>query len=482
MAGGVSFHHRQRQSSRLVLVKIFIFYSLILHGRTMVDSGSLILEKQLDELAVRHGMVNANRPRDLLQPRHVKDFTGTTLFDEFARTVCLANAVPRKELFEAWATASYVQEHFPNSRRIADLASSHGLLSWALLVMASSPSSAGDSEQHPLQESSHLIRRTAVCIDATMPGSAEKVQSAMTTQWPHLATCWDYVEGKLEGTIPSPSTLLVGVHCCGTLSDKVIDLAIQGQCSLALVPCCHSKQSLLDEQLPNLETTLRANNWTLADLIDNQRKVRLYNAGFNVQEKRIPAAFTPKNRIILAAPPEFNTVVNRQCTESEAPMTTVGTPEKGTAASAFSIPVADSPTAMSVIKSLAGREAANQRKIPPPPSLCLSLFLPRTRFMSLRQLSNLANRDLDPELMVQARVEAVDEKPVLHKSGKNVRTFRIFYEPYSGMSVNTESCNNDNDGGDGGGKTIVSKDMAKQLFSELCRRIPREFPGSSVRN
>jgi predicted RNA-binding Zn ribbon-like protein len=276
--------------------------------------------------------------------------------------------------------------------------------------------------------------------------------------------------------------LLVGVHCCGTLSDKVIDLAIQGQCSLALVPCCHSKQSLLEEQLPNLETTLRANNWTLADLIDNQRKVRLYNAGFNVQEKRIPAAFTPKNRIILAAPPEFNTVVNRQCTESEAPMTTVGTPEKGTAASAFSIPVADSPTAMSVIKSLAGREAANQRKIPPPPSLCLSLFLPRTRFMSLRQLSNLANRDLDPELMVQARVEAVDEQPVLHKSGKNVRTFRIFYEPYSGMSVNTESCNNDNDGGDGGGKTIVSKDMAKQLFSELCRRIPREFPGSSVRN
>jgi hypothetical protein len=448
----------------------------------MVDSGCIILEKQLEELAVRHGMVNANRPRDLLQPRHVKDFTGTTLFDEFARTVCLASAVPRKELFEAWAMASYVQEHFPTSRRIADLASSHGLLSWALLVMASSPSSAGESEQHPLQEASHLTRRTAVCIDTTMPRSAEKVQAAMTTQWPHLATRWDYVEGKLEGTIPSPSTLLVGVHCCGTLSDKVIDLAIQGQCSLALVPCCHSKQSLLERPLTNVETTLRANNWTLADLIDNQRKERLCNAGFNVQEQRIPAAFTPKNRIILATPLECNSVMNPPCAGSEAATTKVETPEKDAAAAVFSIPVADNPTSITVIKSLAGREAANQRKIPPPPSLCLSLFLPRTRFLSLRQLSNMANRDLDPELMIQVRVEAVDEQPVLHKSGKNVRTFRIFYEPSIRTSDNNGNGSNDNCGGDGGGKTIVSKNMAKQLFSELCHRIPREFPGSSVRN
>jgi hypothetical protein len=96
--------------------------------------------------------------------------------------------------------------------------------------------------------------------------------------------------------------------------------------------------------------------------------------------------------------------------------TKVGTAKEDAAESVFSIPLAENPTAIGVIKSLAIREAANQEKILPPPNACLSCLCVSTS-LSLRQLSNLANRDLVPKLIVQARV---DEPPVLHKSGKIV--------------------------------------------------------------
>ncbi|KAL3933234.1 MAG: hypothetical protein SGARI_003751, partial [Bacillariaceae sp.] len=273
------------------------------------------IQQHLETLAAKHKL--RGKCRNFLQARHLKDeFVVATaegssnaadddddalgpLFTDFARTVCKADAIPRKELFEAWAMALYVHNHFPEERRIADLACGHGLLSWALMYL-------DDHYEQQEQSNENIEPRSAVCIEKRMPFSVEKLQGAMTQRWPNFDGRWDYVEGHLERIVASPSTLLVGVHCCAALSDRVLDLSIAANAPLALVPCCHTHKCLTKEQRKNKKAILQEHNCTLSEFIDNNRIQRLKDAGFNVQEKLIPSVITPKNRIILATPPVPN--------------------------------------------------------------------------------------------------------------------------------------------------------------------------------
>jgi hypothetical protein len=47
------------------------------------------------------------------------------------------------------------------------------------------------------------------------------------------------VTDTLANVRPTPDTLLVSVHACGSLTDYVLDLAIEGRSPVAVVPCCH---------------------------------------------------------------------------------------------------------------------------------------------------------------------------------------------------------------------------------------------------
>ena len=354
------------------------------------------LEGQLRQLTLQE----RTSSRELLQPRHQRDFVSDSLFDDFARTVCLANAVPRKELYEAWATALYVHDRFPESGRVADLACGHGLLSWALLLLD--------------------MERTAVCIDKRMPGSAEKVARAMTSRWPQLSSRWDYVEGKLDAIEPCSSTLMCGIHACGILSDKVLSLAIQGNTPLVLIPCCHTRRALEMAERQEFDRL----HIDLSDFVDTRRIERLQQAGFSVERQEIPQAFTPMNTVILAAPPK--TPCKRI---SSRPMSTPPL---------FSIPVGDNSESIAKVKSLAGRVAAEERKKPPPPSLSVALFLPGSE------------TSLTPEMLAsllegeEFSVEYADQSAYLHpKCGRYARTFRIVYAGISkeqAKDVHTNLC------------------------------------------
>ena len=48
-----------------------------------------------------------------------------------------------------------------------------------------------------------------------------------------------FVTDTLANVRPTPDTLLVSVHACGSLTDYVLDLAIEGRSPVAVVPCCH---------------------------------------------------------------------------------------------------------------------------------------------------------------------------------------------------------------------------------------------------
>jgi hypothetical protein len=425
---------------------------------------ALSIQAQLESLAQKHGMPHVNRARNILHPRHIRDEFHidatidngknheTNLFHEFSKAVCMAGAIPRKELFEAWAVAMYVHYHFQphQSRRVADLACGHGLLSWALLLMDRSGT------------------RTAICIDRTMPKSSEKLANSMLQHFPQLSGRWDFVEGDIHAIDPSSSTLLVGVHCCGTLSDAVIDLAVFAKAPLALVPCCHTRKCLTVDEKISLRSLLNANNTTLSDFIDSNRIQRLSKLGFEVCQKAIPAAFTPKNRIILAIPPRE---VKRgltsfvECTDTE---TTSSPPIPK-----FFIPLADTVDAKSVVRELSGRNAADRRRRLPPPNLCLSLFLPSEDSFFREQLNSLSDsvsrnsREVDGHgkiSQITTHVEHVGEA-FSYPNGLYARTFRIHYQVQDQTGLLPQ----------------VTKIKAKELHEELCRRIPLVFEGVDLR-
>lgn len=424
---------------------------------------ALTIQEHLESLARKHGMPDLNRSRNILYPRHIRDEFHTdaniddgenhtlSMFNEFSKAVCMAGAVPRKELFEAWAMAMYVHYHFQphQSRRVADLACGIGLVSWALLLMDLSGT------------------RTAICIDRKMPKSSEKVANAMLQYFPKLSGRWDFVEGDLRAIYPASSTLLVGVHCCGTLSD-VIDLAVSARAPLALVPCCHTRKCLTADEKKSFRLLLNASSTTLSDFIDNNRIQRLSKSGFEVCQKTIPAAFTPKNRIILATPPVEVIRESKSNAEYVDPQKTLSSPSYK-----FSIPVADTVDAKSIVKALSGRNAADRRRRLPPPNLCVSLFLPSDDFFSREQLNVLSDsvcRDHGESggygkgSQITTHVEYVGEA-FSHPNGSDARTFRVYYQ------IKDET----------GTVPQVTKAEAKKLHTELCRRIPLVFEGVYLR-
>ena len=437
------------------------------------------ISEQLEELAMIHDF-SPKRARNTLQTRHARDFVSDTAFDQFARVVCTLNCIPRKELFETWAMALYVYNYMTTEcsiiSRFADLACSHGLLSWALLVLSlnnnseqkSSALAQSDTNNKNDNDNNNKQQQllSAVCIDVRMPGSAEKAASAMLSKWPQLQDQWDYVEGSLEALEPSSSTLLLGVHACGVLSDKIIALAIQGKSPLALVPCCHSKKLLTKEQRQQLrksgDGTDTLTFQSLADYVDNLRIERLRAAGFDVEEVFIPESFTPRNRIILARPntDQTNDPTNSSSSRSnrnnnnntsQQYQSTIAKLEQWKLPT-MTIPVADSPEARATVRDMAGRDAADQRKQQSlrPTNFCISLLLPSDE----NSLTVDMLQDFVPK---SVQVEVVDEQAFWHtKTGKYAKTFRFLFPG-------------------------LTRDNAKELAISLCHQIPEAFPGAVAR-
>ncbi len=225
-------------------------------------------------------MVNGAAPRfDLsskarLTPHDLGRFTGTTLFDRFARTLCEAGCLPRKELYEAWEVAKRVRRLFRGGR-VVDLAGGHGLLAQALLLLDdSSPD--------------------ALVVDRVIPASAASVSDALTRVWPRLAGRVRFLEGDL-GAVPLTSgDLVVASHACGALTDAVLRRAADAGVRVAVLPCCHDVDACDAGPL---------GGWLDASTaIDAMRAVDLERRGYRVWTQQIPLAITPKNRLLLGEP------------------------------------------------------------------------------------------------------------------------------------------------------------------------------------
>jgi hypothetical protein len=208
-----------------------------------------------------------------LTDRNLDRFPGNTLFDRLARAICHAGCLPRKELYEAWEMARRVRRLFRGGR-VVDLGGGHGLLAQAMLLLDdASPS--------------------ALVVDKTLPPSSAKLHDALVRAWPRLTGRVQFVTRALEDVEILPTDVVVSSHACGDLTDRVLERAAAAGARVAVLPCCHNLSTCDAGEL---------SGWVEDPVaIDVVRALRLKQQGYRIWTQTIPAAITPKNRLLLGS-------------------------------------------------------------------------------------------------------------------------------------------------------------------------------------
>jgi hypothetical protein len=201
-------------------------------------------------------------------------FASGSLFDRVARAVCHAGCLPRKELYEAWEMARRVRRRLRGGR-IVDLAAGHGLLAHVLLLL--DDSSPG-----------------ALLVDRALPPSATRLHATLAEEWPRLRGRIAFEQRPLESAVLEADDLVVASHACGPLADQILEAAAAARARVAVMPCCH------DFEVNDAGALAGWLDRSLA--VDVMRAVRLEQRGYRVWTQTIPAAITPKNRLLLGEP------------------------------------------------------------------------------------------------------------------------------------------------------------------------------------
>jgi hypothetical protein len=198
-------------------------------------------------------------------------FPDDTLFHRIARVVCGTGCLPRKELFESWEVARRVRRRFRGGR-VVDLCAGHGLLGQIMLLLDdSSPS--------------------VLIVDRSLPPSSSVLQEAMVRAWPRLESRCTFRAASIDDVMLDVDDVVVSIHACGGLTDRVIARASAAGARLAVMPCCHD----LD-----VADTGGLAGWMNGPLaVDVMRATRLRARGWHVWMQTIPAEITPCNRLLM---------------------------------------------------------------------------------------------------------------------------------------------------------------------------------------
>jgi SAM-dependent methyltransferase len=199
-------------------------------------------------------------------------FPGGSLFDRLGRVVCAVGRLPRKELYESWEVGRRVRRRCRGGR-VVDVAGGHGLLAHVMLLL-------DDSSPE------------AVVIDPDPPPSAAALQQALVAEWPRLNARVSYVHTDIRRFALAADDLVVSSHACGALTDVILDAAAEASAAVAILPCCQDLATCDPGPLAGwMERTLA---------VDAMRALRLETRDYAVSTQTIPAAVTPKNRLLIA--------------------------------------------------------------------------------------------------------------------------------------------------------------------------------------
>jgi hypothetical protein len=201
-------------------------------------------------------------------------FPRDTLFDRIGRVVCDVGRLPRKELYEAWEVGRRVRR-WCRGGRVLDVAGGHGLLAHVMLLL-------DDSSPE------------ALVIDPAPPPSSTALHDALVAAWPRLDGRVCFIRNHLHAVPIGADDLLVSSHACGALTDRILEAAVAASVPVAVLPCCHDMADCDAGPL---------GGWLDGPMaIDAMRATNLASRGYRVRTQTIPAAVTPKNRLLIARP------------------------------------------------------------------------------------------------------------------------------------------------------------------------------------
>lgn len=215
--------------------------------------------------------------RARLNHHDIERFAEDTLFGRIARAVATAECLPRKELFESWAVARRVRRRLRGGR-VVDLAAGHGLLAMMMLI---------------LDDSSPC----AIVVDRRLPESARRLLAVIEEQWPRLRDRVQLQASDIDAIELTDSDVIVSAHACGSLTDRILERAMQARARVAVLPCCQATSTC---DLGGLGGWFDA-----ATAIDVTRAARLREHRYHIHTQLIPADITPKNRLLIGEPAEF---------------------------------------------------------------------------------------------------------------------------------------------------------------------------------
>ena len=201
-------------------------------------------------------------------------FASDTLQDRLARELSGQRVMSVKEILESFEFFARVRKRV-RAAQVADLCCGHGLTGILFALFE------------------RRVERVAL-IDQQEPPSHDKVLACAVRVGPWVAEKVHYTTARMKEVAQhlAPSTSIIAIHACGTLTDRCIDCALEANGAIALMPCCYPNRKC---EAPG--AIHKAFGTQLAFDID--RTYRLQSAGYHVRWDSIPKEITPMNRVLI---------------------------------------------------------------------------------------------------------------------------------------------------------------------------------------
>ena len=210
-------------------------------------------------------------------------FDGDTLQNKLGRALAAVEAIDRKEFFEAFEVFAKTRSSL-KAPTLVEVGGGHALLGLLFATF------------------SREVERVIVA-DTRRPKAFDACLEAVGSVAPWAPQKLTYVDGLdadfLRGggaQLLTADCAVASVHGCGSLTDAIIDAAVEaGAASLAVMPCCYAHSRAAVAAPRALRKSLG-----VAAAADVERTYTLERARYATTWRHIPHAITPLNRILVA--------------------------------------------------------------------------------------------------------------------------------------------------------------------------------------
>lgn len=183
----------------------------------------------------------------------------------------------RKEFYEAAFLLDRLAPELHAAHTVYEMAAGHGMFGMFAAVMYR-----------------NLTR--VLHVDSRRPQSYGRMLEYISGEYPFIKLRSRYHEATIaEGPPIPPGALVVGLHCCGVLTDQVVTRARAAGAAFAVVPCCENRCLL-----PGDQSVVKGSD--IPRVVNDMRAERWQSWGYDIEERELPRAVTECRRILIGRP------------------------------------------------------------------------------------------------------------------------------------------------------------------------------------